>query len=72
MKVSGYEFPEKCPENCKGKDEPLYQGCLCHRCPVLNCSSDDPLVHPDEYRKDWAKQFYEFIVNNGDSPYLRF
>jgi len=55
MKISGEEFPDRCPENCPGSKEPFGQSSICVRCPIFNCVGPDPLLSPDEYRKDWAR-----------------
>lgn len=28
------EIPDTCPQECPGRQTPLYQGYICHRCPV--------------------------------------
>jgi len=63
MIIGGQEFPERCPENCPGHDEILTQGGLCHRCPIFNCAGDKDMIllHPSDYRPDWAKAWKEWF-----------
>lgn len=67
-----YSFDNKCPDACVGKDGNGYQGDICCRCPVFNCSGQYPLLQPDDYREDWAKDFHEWIYNGGPFPALCF
>lgn len=68
MQIANLEFPTKCPEQCKGKDEPWTQGGLCSRCPIFNVPE---LVSADSYNPTWAAEFHAFI-NGGPEPTLRF
>ena len=63
MLVAGIEFPDKCPEKCPEKDKPFYQGNLCSRCPIFNCSDFDGfrLIEPEDYREDWAKAWKKWF-----------
>jgi len=78
MIIGGYEFSEKCPENCPGRDEPFSQGGLCSRCPIFNCVpviDEDgflfSLLQPDEYREDWAREWKNWFDSGMDGyPYL--
>ena len=56
-----FDFPDKCPENCKFKDELFYQGSICCRCPLFNCGGEYRLIEPEEYRDDWAEEWQEFF-----------
>lgn len=56
-----YMMPDKCPGNCKFKNELFYQGNMCSRCPVFNCCGEFKLIEPDDYREDWAKEFEIFF-----------
>jgi hypothetical protein len=72
-----FECPDKCPENCKMKPSAFYQGCMCTRCPVFNCkepvTEEDkkylPLINPNQFRDDWAKEWDEFF-KTGKAPKL--
>jgi hypothetical protein len=67
-----YEIPDKCPKNCPHKKEPFYQGNMCTRCPIFNCSKDKNnfcLIEPENYREDWAKEWYTFFTT-GKRPVL--
>ncbi len=74
--IGGEEFPIKCPKDCPGKKELPFQGGLCHRCPIFNCYDKNPemvLLHPSEYRPDWAKAWKKWFENGmKDYPDLRF
>lgn len=64
------EIPDKCPEGCRFKQEAMYQGNTCSRCPIFNCSKDDEgfcLVEPEDYRHEWALEWQKFF--NGESEY---
>jgi len=63
MLIGGQEFPNKCPEDCPGRKEPFTQGGLCHYCPIFNCAGDEDtiLLHPKDYRPDWAKAWKEWF-----------
>lgn len=63
VEIGGVEFESTCPSKCPGRSEPMSQGGLCFRCPIFNCipSPNDPeqfvLLRPEEYRKDWAREW---------------
>ena len=65
MKISDakIEIPDSCPQNCPEKGKPFYQGNLCSRCPIFNCSGDPEyaLLRPEEYREDWAKEWKKWF-----------
>lgn len=64
-------FPTKCSNKCPGKEEPICQGNLCHRCPIFNCVPTEDgfcLIEPNNYRQDWAKEFRKWF-NNGCKGY---
>jgi len=68
MMLHGMQFPDKCPENCKYKDDisRYGQNSICFRCPVLVCHFEpDP-----DYRKDWAYTWYRFFYD-GVEPDLQ-
>lgn len=54
-------MPDKCPDECPGNKSPYEQGGLCDRCPVLNCTGNDPLLDPTKYREDWAKEWKKWF-----------
>ena len=72
-----FECPDKCPKDCKLKPDLFYQGCMCTRCPILNCkepiTEEDklylPLVAANEFRDDWAKEWEKFF-KTGEEPKL--
>ena len=65
-----YEVPDNC-DFCPQLQEPFSQGGICFRCPVFNCSGEDPLLHPIDYREDWAKEFAQwFKGDRKDWPQL--
>jgi hypothetical protein len=76
-----YEVPDKCPENCKFKNDILNYGqnAICGRCPVFVCeeprTEEDkmymPLVPADEYRDDWAEEWEKFFKERIDYPELK-
>lgn len=60
--IGGQEFKSDCPIDCPEIEKPFYQGNMCCRCPIFNCTplADDPdfvLMEPDEYREDWAVEW---------------
>jgi hypothetical protein len=59
--IGGEEFPDTCPDNCPQKGQPLSQGDICHRCPIFNCTGKDPLLSPEDYRSDIAKDYKEWF-----------
>jgi hypothetical protein len=61
MIVSDIEFPDKCPPECPLLKEPFYQGNLCTRCPVINCTGIIVMIDPDDYRHDWAVEFKKWF-----------
>ncbi len=61
MKIGDYEFPNKCPKDCRFLGGPFSQGDFCSRCPIFNCSGECPLLRPEDYRKDWAKSWYRWF-----------
>jgi hypothetical protein len=76
MKLNGnFEVPDNCPWDCPLKPEATYQGCYCSRCPIFNCKKTPDssvyadkdgffqLMKPEEYRKDWGKEWYIFFKN---------
>lgn len=71
MNIANNEFPDECPTRCPWKEEPFMQGGVCARCPVFNCKGNDPLIHPADYRSDWAFEYWEFINGKGGIPKLR-
>lgn len=75
------EIPDTCPINCRFKEElkQFYQGCMCDRCPILNCSYPDndpmlPIISPESYRSDWAEEWKKFFDGEVEEPklYLEF
>ena len=68
MQIANLEFPDHCPEQCKGKDEPWTHGGLCSRCPVFNVPE---VVSADSYNPTWAAEYHSFI-NGGPEPKLLF
>ena len=79
-----YEFPDKCPKDCKFTDDVRQYGqnSICIRCPVFNCSMPEnpteedkihlPLLRPEDYRPDWAKEWRKFFDGETDFPHLSF
>ena len=73
-----FEYPEKCPQKCVLKPEYFYQGCLCMRCPALNCKEPEteedkeymPLVSAKQFRDDWAEAWDKFF-KIGEYPKLK-
>ena len=69
MIVAGIEFPDECPEECPGREEDFYQGCLCSRCPLFSCKPFEYqgmmmcLIDPEDYRPDWARAWKEWFDN---------
>lgn len=80
MQIAGIEFPDDCPTDCPGHDDSFNQGGLCARCPLFNCmeSTDEEgepfrLLEPDDYRKDWAKEWKRwFNAGMTGQPALHF
>jgi hypothetical protein len=76
MMLHGMQFPDKCPENCKYKDDisRYGQNSICFRCPVLVCEYDPNLklrrIEIADYRKDWAYVWYRFFYD-GVEPDLQ-
>lgn len=70
MKIGNTILPDSCPTNCAFKEQPLYQGCACTRCPIFNCVGKDRLLEPDCYREDWAKEWEKFF-ETGEFPILK-
>lgn len=69
-----YEFPDECPQDCPERDESFYQGNTCSRCPIFNCRTDDTgfcLIEPENYREDWAAEFYAYLKDYTKIPKLR-
>ena len=71
------EIPDSCPINCRFKEElkQFYQDDICYSCPVLNCSnpSNDPMMpilEPEQYRSDWAKEWKRFFDGEIEEPEL--
>ncbi len=64
MKVAGLKFPDKCPPDCEFIDDftNFGQSAVCVSCPVFNCGGDDPMMPPEDYRKDWAKIMHKHVV----------
>jgi len=73
MKIGEFEFPDKCPKDClyTGDIGRHGQNSICGRCPVFTSTGNDPLVLPEEYRLDWAKEWAEFF-KTGKEPELYF
>lgn len=70
--ANSIEIPDECPVNCSFKENMLYQGSMCHRCPVFNCKKDEEgfsLLEPEEYRKDFALEWKHFF-DTGAFPQL--
>ena len=65
-----YEIPDMCPKDCKFINKPFSQGSTCTRCPIFNCRSKFRLIEPEDFREDWAKDWYEFF-KTGKSPELK-
>ena len=76
MKISKkrYEVPNTCPLNCPFRNElsRLGQSAICIRCPVFICHPEDMcLMKPEEYRPDWAKEWWKFfdaLSRHGSPP----
>jgi len=69
--IGGQLFPDKCPDGCpeKGESFPFYQGNICSRCPIFNCTplKGDPeftLIRPEDYRPDWALEWKKWLDND--------
>lgn len=65
------EIPDKCPEDCLYAGESFYQGNMCSRCPIFNCSKEGgfSLIELQDYREDWAKEWARFFAT-GEGPVL--
>lgn len=65
MRIAGFDFPNKCPENCPDRIclERFDQGNSCSRCPIFNCAGDEGtrMLNPDKLAEAW----YEWFVENG-------
>lgn len=67
MKVTKAEIqiPDECGEFCpRMKEEGIkypfsYQGDVCHRCPIVNCSGEDPLIEPEDYSPALLNRYLE-------------
>jgi len=57
------EFPESCPANCPEKESPFFQGNLCCRCPIFSCGGEHPLIEPEFYREDWAREWKRWLTS---------
>ena len=68
MIISGYKIPDSCPEGCPIRSESFSQNGMCIYCPVFNCSEEDPILHKDGYRADWAKEFSEWFDRDMKAP----
>lgn len=75
-----FEYPDKCPTDCSLKPTAGFsQGDICTRCPVFCCkmpvTEEDkmylPILHPHEFRDDWAEQWDNFF-KTGEYPKLYF
>ena len=77
-----YEIPDSCPENCRFKGVgATSQGDICTRCPIFNCQITEApeeyggpfrLLEPNDYREDWAEQWYRFFQGEIQMPLLYF
>ena len=84
MIIAGkYEIPDSCPPDCVLRDElaNFGQSATCCRCPVLNCSLNEPapeigyqeswrMLEPEEFREDWAKVWCSFFKGEVGFPIL--
>jgi len=55
MRIAGHTLPDKCPDDCPFSGE-TYRG-FCKLCPVYRCAGEEVLMPPEQYRKDWAKEW---------------
>ena len=64
------EIPEKCPPNCRFREDLALcgQSSICGRCPVLLCPD---VIEPEGYNADWAREWATFF-QGGPEPELRF
>jgi len=69
----GYEIPDRCPKDCKFKDDVsrFGQNSICIRCPVFNCSGDFPLIDRDDFREDWSREWALFFEGSRNEPILK-
>lgn len=60
-----YEIPDRCPSKCPFRDDKhaMSLSAYCFRCPIFNCFGDEPMIEPDDYREDWAEEWYNFFNN---------
>jgi len=70
-----YEIPDTCPDNCRFyHDAAKYgQNVLCTRCPVFNCRTYEDgfcLLRPEDFRPDWAEEWYKFFKGEIEKPEL--
>jgi len=75
MKVAGeYEVPDTCPTDCRFFGKSFDQGGICTRCPIFICKDFgdglSPVVNPDDYRPDWAREWVRFFAGEVEYPEL--
>ena len=65
VEIGKMVFPDQCPGDCPGKNEPFYQGNLCTRCPIFNCAGPEDIrpLRPEDYRHDWAVAWHAWFKN---------
>jgi len=68
-----FEVPDSCPKQCvyHGDMVRYFQGSICHRCPVFNCTGEDPLLSRSDFRDDWAEEWQKFFKGEEARPELR-
>ena len=70
MQIGEFTFPDKCPDDCIFIEDFKNHGqnSVCARCPVFNCQEFEyegtmtSMLEPNDYRSDWAAEFYAFVV----------
>lgn len=69
-----YEVPDGCSEDCSFVDDldKYGQSSICIRCPVLNCVDGPmgPIIEPEHYRNDWAREWEKFFKGEIERPAL--
>ena len=55
MKIGNTELPGKCPPKCPLAYPVSHEIDACFSCPIFNCTEEESIMSPEEYRPDWAE-----------------
>lgn len=64
------QIPMICPDGCRFMGQIMDQDGMCHRCPVMLCKNDNPVIPFNEFNNEWLIEWDKFFRGEIKKPIL--